>query len=416
MTTVGWRLCVAAWTAGAVLAQTRSAEVEAARDEKAARLGEEHVSKPEFLLLQVKQRKLMERLSAGYNGLRAKYGAMATSSGTAMGPEFFREDLRGGQLRVNASALVSTRLWQKYEAGVSAPRLAGDRLLLRLEATHRDYRSLEFFGEGPDARRGDRTVYRLRDTAVQAVGALKPARHVRVGGNVGGLWTSLDRGSRDEFGKTEDLFTPAQAPGLLEQPHYLRSGVFGQMDYRDDPLGPKTGGNYVVEHTWHSDQSLGAYSFRRWDLDAQQYIGFFNKTRRLALRARMTMADTAPGQRVPFYLQSYLGGSDDLRGFRPYRFTDRNAVVYNAEYRWEIFSGLDGALFFDAGKVMPHRTQLRFSELQTSAGFGFRFNARNHTFMRLDVGFSHEGVGVWMKFNDPFLPRLFGAGSTQPLY
>jgi hypothetical protein len=73
----------------------------------------------------------------------------------------------------------------------------------------------------------------------------------------------------------------------------------------------------------------------------QQYILFFNKTRRLALRARMTMTDSAAGQQVPFFLQPYLGGSDDLRGFRPYRFTDRNAVVYNAEYRWEIFSGLE---------------------------------------------------------------------------
>jgi outer membrane protein assembly factor BamA len=119
---------------------------------------------------------------------------------------------------------------------------------------------------------------------------------------------------------------------------------------------------------------------------------------------------------MPFYLQPRLGGSDDLRGYRPYRFTDRNAVVYNAEYRWEIFSGLDGALFLDAGKVMPRSGHLSFSELEVSPGFGFRFNAANRTFIRLDFGFSHEGVGIWVKFNDPFLPRLFGTGTRQPLY
>jgi hypothetical protein len=31
------------------------------------------------------------------------------------------------------------------------------------------------------------------------------------------------------------------------------------------------------------------------------------------------------------------------------------------------------------------------------------------------VGFSHEGAAVWIKFNDPFTPRLFGAGSGHPL-
>ena len=34
-----------------------------------------------------------------------------------------------------------------------------------------------------------------------------------------------------------------------------------------------------------------------------------------------------------------IGGSDDVRGFEDFRFRDRNAVVLNAEYRWEAFSG-----------------------------------------------------------------------------
>lgn len=119
---------------------------------------------------------------------------------------------------------------------------------------------------------------------------------------------------------------------------------------------------------------------------------------------------------MPFYLQPYVGGADDLRGFKPYRFTGPNAVVYNAEYRWEVFSGLDGAIFFDAAKVMPHRGHLGMSNLETSPGFGLRFNARNRTFIRLDVGFSREGTCIWLKFNDPFIPLLFGAGTRQPQY
>jgi outer membrane protein assembly factor BamA len=142
----------------------------------------------------------------------------------------------------------------------------------------------------------------------------------------------------------------------------------------------------------------------------------FNKTRVLALRAKTTMTDTDRNQLVPFYLQPIIGGSDDLRGYRPFRFNDRNSLVMNAEYRWEIFSGLDGAIFADAGKVAPRRGLVNFKDLESDVGFGLRFNARNRTFIRLDVGFSHEGFQVWFKFNDVFLPKRFGTSAGQPVY
>jgi hypothetical protein len=60
------------------------------------------------------------------------------------------------------------------------------------------------------------------------------------------------------------------------------------------------------------------------------------------------------------------------------------------------------ALFADAGKVFPRRGQLNFSNLESSVGFGFRANVRNSVFLRVDVGFSHEGFMVWFKFNNVF--------------
>lgn len=397
-------------------AQTRTDEIEAARDKKSQTLDKEKVGGLENVMLRFKQQKVMERLTAGYNGLRAQIGSMATGSGFALGPEFFREDLADGQLRLNISAAVSTHLWQKYQAGVTAPHLAGDRVFLKLEAVRRDYRALEFYGMGIDSSRDSRSSYHLEDTSLEGIAAFQPVKNIRFGGSLGGLWADVRPGAREDYPRMDALFDEAAAPGLDHQANFLRSSIFGQIDYRDDPAGPKSGGNYVSEYTWYNDRSLGRFSFNRWDVDAQQYIPFFNKSRRFALRMRMTMTDADDGQRVPFYLQPFIGGSDDLRGFRPYRFTGPNAVVYNAEYRWEIFSGLDGALFFDAGKVMYDRGNLAMSDLETSSGFGFRFNARNRTFIRLDVGFSHEGVCVWFKFNDPFTPLLFGAGTRQPLY
>ncbi len=397
-------------------AQTRTGEIEAAREKKSRTLQKEKVSDIENLMLQIKQKRVLERLTAGYNGLRAQLGSMATGSGFAFGPEFFREDLADGRIRLNISAAVSTQAWQKYQAGVTAPHLAGDRVFLKLEAIRRDYRALEFYGMGMESSRDNRSSYRLEDTSLEAIAAFRPKEHIRLGGSLGGLWTDIRPGKSVDFPAMHRIFKDAAVPGLDHQANFLRGSVFGQIDYRDNPAGPKSGGNYVTEYTWYDDRSLGRFSFNRWDVDVQQYVPFFNKSRRFALRARMTRTDAGEGRRVPFYLQPFIGGSDDLRGFRPYRFTGPNAVVYNAEYRWEIFAGLDGAIFFDAGKVMPHPGHLGMSDLETSSGFGFRFNIRNRTFIRLDFGFSHEGGCVWLKIKDPFTPLLFGAGTRQPLY
>jgi hemolysin activation/secretion protein len=101
-------------------------------------------------------------------------------------------------------------------------------------------------------------------------------------------------------------------------------------------------------------------------------------------------------------MQPSLGGADDLRGYRAYRFRGDNLLAMNAEYRWEVFSGMDMAIFGDAGQVFNHKSDLALSAMETDIGFGLRFNERDRTFLRVDVGFSHEGFQVWVKFTDLF--------------
>jgi outer membrane protein assembly factor BamA len=103
-------------------------------------------------------------------------------------------------------------------------------------------------------------------------------------------------------------------------------------------------------------------------------------------------------------LQPSLGAADDLRGFRPFRFYGNNNFVMNAEWRWEILSGVDGALFVDAGKVFDRTGQLNFSRLEKSYGGGIRFRApmTGALVMRVDVAASREGVQFWFVFNDVF--------------
>jgi outer membrane protein assembly factor BamA len=145
-----------------------------------------------------------------------------------------------------------------------------------------------------------------------------------------------------------------------------------------------------------------SYDFRRLNVELSQYVPFFNKRRVIALRGRTVLTYPDNSSSVPFYLQPTLGGSEDLRGFRSFRFYDNNLLVVNGEYRWEVFSGLDMALFADAGKVFHRHAELNFSNMEAAFGFGFRFNVKNNVFMRWDIGFSREGFQVWFKFNNVF--------------
>jgi outer membrane protein assembly factor BamA len=178
--------------------------------------------------------------------------------------------------------------------------------------------------------------------------------------------------------------------------------VFAEYDYRDIPLGPRSGGFYWAALTYSSDRDLKRHTHRRLDMEVQQYIPLFNQRRVIALRGRSELTWKNAGQTMPFYMQPVLGGSNDLRGFRPFRFYGDNLLVMNAEYRYEIFAGLDMAVFADAGKVFMTKSKLNFSDLEGSWGVGMRFNARNAVFLRLDAGFSHEGFQVWVKFNNVF--------------
>lgn len=395
---------------------TRAEEIEQARERKEANLAPEEVSKAERILRDVKDKKVLERVSAGYNGIRAKLGNMVTGGGFAVGPEYFREDLLKGNLSVRASAQASTRRYTKFEFAGTLPKLWDGKAQAGVLASRRDYSSLNYYGPGPDSEKTGRSNYRLEDVSFDVFGAIQPMRWTKVGAQTGQLWVNVGPGTDDRFASTDRLYTEARLPGIQRQTDFWRTSLFGQFDYRDDPQGPKAGGNYVFEYTWYADRALSAYGFRRMDIDVQQYVPFLNKTHRFALRAKGTFTESDSGQQTPFYLQPILGGSDDLRGYRFFRFSDRNMVVYNAEYQWEIFSGLEGAIFADAGKVMPRRSLLRFSDLESSVGFGLRFNARNATFIRVDVGFSHEGFQVWFKFNDAFNSRRFGTNVAQPIY
>jgi hypothetical protein len=319
-----------------------------------------------------------------------------------VGPEYYRGDLRREKLLFRASARASIKKFYLMDVELDAPRVAGGPFFVNLYAVHRNYPRIDYYGPGSNSAKSGRTAWALEDTSFQIRPGIEPVRGLRFGGIGRYLLTNVGTTSDERFASTETVFSERTTPGIQLQSDFLQAGGFVQFDWRDNPGGPRAGGNYIAQYSSYSDTRRSLYSFNRVDLEAQQYVPFFNQRRVIALRGRVEAASPHDRNAVPFYLQPTLGGSDDLRGFRPFRFYDNAAVVVNAEYRWEIFSGLDMALFFDAGDVFPdwHRISLR--RLKKDAGFGFRANVRNNVFLRIDTGFSSEGFQIWFKFNNVF--------------
>jgi outer membrane protein assembly factor BamA len=381
---------------------SRAEEIEAARKRKADQLRPEQASNTERFLIEFKERRILEKITYGIGGLRPRIGALVTGSGFAVGPEYFRDDLRDGSVVVRATTQFSTRLYQLYDLELNLPKLADNHAFFELHATHRDYPQMQYYGPGPDSQKTGRSNYRLEDTSFSFVTGVRPVSHLRIGVIGGFTEVNVGPGTDQRFTSSEQIYSPSSAPGIDRQTDFLLGALFAQFDYRDIPGGPRSGGNYTARFTYNKDSDLKRHTFRKLDLEVQQYIPLFNARRVIALRGRSELTYKNAGQTVPFYLQPTLGGSNDLRGFRPFRFYDDNLLVFNGEYRYEIFAGMDMAVFADAGKVFHSKSQLNLHDLEGAYGIGVRFNARNAVFMRIDAGFSHEGFQVWLKFNNVF--------------
>lgn len=386
---------------------SRAEEIQQARRAKAAKATPEKLSKAESRLNYIMDNHVLERLATGFHGLTLVMGGLPTGQGFALGPQYSRLDLAGGALKFRTSARGASAGALLLDLQAGMPKLAGGKLFVDFLAQHRNLPRLEYFGPGPSSRREDRSQFRLEDTSADFTVGYRPfkykfSRPLSLGATGGFLQVNTGPGNSNDLPQTAELFSPRLAPGVDDQTDYLRGGFFVRYDYRDNPLGPRSGGNYVAKFTYYNDRDRRMHEFRRLHLEAQQYFPFLNKRRVIALRTMAIISFENPNQTVPFYIQPVLGGSNDLRGFRAYRFYDNNLILANAEYRWEAFSGLDMALFFDAGKVVPKRSQVNFHDLEASAGVGFRFNVGNSVFLRIDAGFSHEGPQIWLKFENVF--------------
>jgi hypothetical protein len=348
-------------------------------------------------LMEKKAMPLLQR-----DGIYSRLGSLTTGSGFAYGAGFRNRRLFNRHGSGDVWAAASLKRYWAVEGRLSLTPHASGVLRVETFARRVSYSQEEFFGTGPSSRRADRSNFAWSGAMAGAMATVKSPRLFSAGGGVEVIAPTIKRGRASTTPAVHDLFTDDTAPGLASQPNFLKTSAFAEIDYRR-PLNARNGGWHRVTFDRYTDQTDGTYSFRATTIDVRQYASVLSERRVVALRAWLATTDVAPGSRVPFYLLPTLGGNDTLRGFRAYRFRGPHAMLLQAEYRFEVWAGLDGALFYDTGKVTSRRADLNFRSLERDYGFGFRFNTDDGVIVRVDAAFgSRDGRHLHIAFGTLF--------------
>jgi outer membrane protein assembly factor BamA len=373
--------------------QSRVAQIEQDRLEKSRNLEPERPSELE----QRVERILSGGLLSAPSGWGVKLGGMISGAGFGLGPRYFRPDLWDEQMQLDFSAVGSLKQYYSLETSVAFPRIAGKRFDAVFSARRNDYPSIQYFGPGPRSSRDGKTNYRREDNLLQTRLGWRPdRRHLLVGVEGGLLRLNVGPGIGKLSPSSDTLYSPLQAPGIDHQTRLGIVGPFALFDYRDSPGDPHRGGAYSARYLDHSDRTLRQFSFRRLDIQGEHYFPFLNENRVFALFARTQLSYANSDQQVPFYMQPVMGGANNLRGLTQFRYYDNNALYFTGEYRWEVFPGVDMALFADAGNVFPRPGLIGFRNMQGGGGIGLRVKTRQAMVLRIDAGVSREGFRLWI--------------------
>ena len=301
------------------------------------------------------------------DGLYVETGNMITGEGWISAGPGYRRHVLNDRMLVDVSAAVSWKLYNVAQASVELPHLAHDRLSVGAQAVYQDSLQVDYFGLGNDSRVSDQSAYRFRNTDVLGFATVRANRWLSVSGRFGGILgpsLSAAAGPRVPVPNTVDLFSDASAPGIVTQPSFLHGDVLVAADLRDHQGHPTGGGLYQFAAAGYSDRDSGTYSFRRYEVDAAQFVPLLTKRWILALHGRGVFSDASSGHVVPIYLMPSLGGKNTLRGYHDYRYHDNHMETFSAEVRTALFSHVDAAVFADAGKVASRVADL---DLQSGA-------------------------------------------------
>jgi hypothetical protein len=165
----------------------------------------------------------------------------------------------------------------------------------------------------------------------------------------------------------------------------VRKGVFGEISFL------RNGRNLGSDHDFHG-----------FNLDIRSSHPTSSKN----VLAWQVVGNFLSGD-VPFNQLALMGGEMIMRGYYSGRFRDKNMLAVQAEHRWLPFrfsKRFGGAVFASAAVVAPKVSAFSWKHIQPSGGVGLRYLLfpKKDIYLRLDVGFTKEGPGIYLFTGEAF--------------
>jgi len=344
---------------------------------------------------------LMERLNGDIDGWYPRLGGMTRGGGFAFGPGY---RLHWNDVLVDLSFGISTKTYKAVDVKVRWLQALDRRFELWTNYRFEDFPQEDYFGPGLTSLKSNRTSYDFDSQQIRALGLFKPVPWLHLGTEFGYMAPDIGEGTDHLYPSIEQIFSDAQSPGLIEQPGYLHTTFFADIDYRDQPGRPRSGGFYHVAMGFWNDRTLERYDFKRFDAGFSQFVPLDTDKKHVVLgRVGVAYVNNETGSRVPFYFLPYVGGVDTIRSFHEFRFRDENALWLTGEYNLTLMKWVSLAAFIDAGKVAPDWQDINLTGLKHGYGFGVRVHSNRQTFARIDVGTGGgEGSRLFLKLGSAF--------------
>jgi outer membrane protein assembly factor BamA len=338
-------------------------------------------------------------------------------TGAVLGAKFTHRDVAATETTLDVEALYGFAGDKELKVTVASPRLAGEHLLVLVNAGYLSDHRRDFFGLGNNDVGSDALSTHLYERAQAfAAAAWRPIPQLALGLAAGVRHVHIGRGDRS--GTTP--FTVVAFPGLPGVEGGLLVPLEASLVWntRDGVVRPTRGWRAIAKVS-HVNPALGSDTrFTRFVADVGYLIPFHDGAQVLGFRGNVGYVHGDP-RHIPFWALEDLGGDDTLEGFFPRRFLGSARVLVNAELRARLgatpFFGLwnlnfDGVLFGGAGRVFVDLDDLgrRYAPADTdririAGGPGLRIGLSQALVARIDVGFSNEETGiVYLAFDQTF--------------
>ena len=360
-----------------------------------------------------------------WHGIKPTFGGIVPGSGfgAGVGYGFLKRTEKGDtdsnksvvwQSKIAADAKVTYRKYWELAGSLNVTRTPstfkpglGD-FEMNAYGQVRDMPRLDFYGIGPETDRANKAKYHYREAVIGADLATHVTHWLDIGGAVEGIWPHLTRITDPTVTSVNDIFTDLTAPGLVGDPTYVRVAGYVGLHSPDEPERRRLA--YDFFYNVYHDATNSGFSFRRFDADLKHKFRL-GENSEIRFRGRLSSADTSPGQRVPFYLQETLGGSnirseDTLRGFDDYRFRDQAYALFQTDFMTTLHGPLKLIVFYDTGKVAPSFGRLDTGRLRHTYGTGIVIIPRrlDKIMFRFYAAFgSGEGSHVFFGLGDSIL-------------